>query len=243
MKFLKKKKLTVMIAAGLAGVSLGSIGFAGWVINAQTEANPNVNVTFGAVSDNSYEAKLDENASKLKLAFDSNKAIGTNGMTGEADKEILDVTIKFKIQKTNSTNTPGSTIFNAGLKSFKVTYSNYDLLNNLITTGGEDSMNLINSPVDFSEQTISLEDKNSSSNVNDTTKKTFFICTVGHDTVNGINVTMQYHFAWGEIFGRANPMECAVAKNQTKGLRKLSELTAGKTVILGIKITPVFTAA
>ena len=244
MKFLKKKKLTVMIAAGLAGVSLSSVGFAGWVINAQTEAKPNVNVTFGTVSDNSYQATLDTETSNFDLAFDSNGLTGKNGIVGEKDnKEDLDFKIRFKIQKTNATSTGGSAIYNAGVKSFKVTYSDYALLNSLISTSGDEKLNLINSPVDFSEQTISLENDNKSSNVDDTINKTYFHCTVTHGSVDGITVLMEYHFAWGETFGRVNPLECVNAENQLKGLRKLSELTAGQTVTLGIKITPVFTPA
>ena len=240
MKFLKKKKLVVMVAAGLAGISLGSVGFAGWVINAQTSAPGNVDVTFGDVSNRSYTATLDTANSKLKLVFDSNGTAGTNDVTGSGDNEILTCVVKFKI--TNSSKSSGADIFKEGMKSFKIEFSNYSVLSSLITT--DNNLNLINSPVDFTQTyTVSLDPSSTSSNAKDETKKTEVKYEVQNQAVDGIVVTCTYTFGWGSTFGYVNPLQCDNKDNQANGLAKLSELTKNQTVTLGIKITPVFTAA
>ena len=240
MKFLKKKKLTVMIAAGLAGVSLSTVGFAGWVINAQTSAPGNVDVTFGDVSNRSYSATLDKGNSDLKLAFDSNGTVGTNDVTGSGENEHLTCKVVFKIS--NSSKSSGKDIFNEGMKSFKVEFSNYEVLSSLITT--DNNLNLINSPVVFTQTyTVSLDPNNTSSNTSDATKKTAVNYKVTNQEVDGIVVTCTYTFGWGSIFDYDNPLQCKSKDNQLKGLQKLSDLTKGKTVQLGIKITPVFTPA
>ncbi len=240
MKFLKKKKLTVMVAAGLAGVSLSSVGFAGWVINAQTGDTGNVNVTFGDVTNRSYKATLD-GTSDLNLAFDSDGTTGTNDVVGSGDKQDLTCTIKFQITNTLATAAAGADIFNQGLKSFTVAFSDYSVMSSLITT--DNKLNLINSPVDLTKTyTISLEAGNTTSNVKDETKKTEAKYEVVHNAVGGINVTCTYTFGWGSTFGYVNPLKCSDKKNQIDGLTKLSELTKNQTVKLGIIITPVFSA-
>lgn len=238
MKFLKKKKLVVMVAAGLAGISLGSVGFAGWVINAQTAYSGNVAVTFGDVSNRSYSATL-ETDSDLNLAFDSDGTVGTNDVTGSGENEKLTCVVKFRIS--NSSKSNGAEIYNEGMKSFKVEFSNYSVLSSLITT--TNNLNLINSPVDFTKAyTVSLDPNNTSSNAKDETKKTEVKYKVENQAVDGIVVTCTYTFGWGSTFGYVNPLRCVDKDNQAKGLAKLTELTKDQTVTLGIKITPVFTA-
>lgn len=238
MKFLKKKKLTVMIAAGLAGISLSSVGFAGWVINAQTKANDNITVKFGTVTNSSYKAEIlkgDAGLSELNLAFDSNKdGFGTNNVKGDGKKEDLDFKIVFKIYKVGD-NMPGQEIFDAGLTSFNMVFSNYATLNSLISADG---MNLINSPIKFSDTplNISLAKDDASRNVNnaDGTSATY---TVEY-TTEGFKVTCAYKFAWGTQFGKLNPLDCVDPDNQKAGLEKLQALTATNPVTLGIEIIP-----
>lgn len=240
MKFLKKKKLTVMIAAGLAGVSLSSVGFAGWVINAQTEANGNVDVTFGDVSNRSYTATLDTAQSKLKLAFDSNGTAGTNDVTGSGNNEILTCVVKFKITNTLKV-TAGEDIYKEGMTGFTVAFSNYNVLSSLIAA--DNNLNLINAPVDLTKTyNVSLDPASVSSNAKDETKKTEVKYEVVNDASNGIAVTCTYTFGWGSTFGYVNPLQCVNKDDQINGLKKLSALTKDNTVTLGIKITPVFTA-
>lgn len=240
MKFLKKKKLIVMVAAGLSGISLGSVGFAGWVINATTAMeDQNVSVSFGDVTSRSYKAELVTAGTDLNLAFDSDGVAGTNGVVGSGQAEDLTFAIKFKITNMEK-QTAGPEMFTNGMKSFSVEFSKYDVINSLITAG---EMNLINSPVDLTQkQTISLANGNTSDNVSDTTKKTSATYKIEHEAVNGIIVTCTYTFGWGSTFSYVNPLQCENATNQTAGLKKLNELTTGKKVELGVKITPIYTA-
>lgn len=237
MKFLMKKKLTVMIAAGLAGISLSSVGFAGWVINAQTSDSNNVTVTFGTVTNSSYKAEILTGAgnSDLNLAFDSNKdGFGTNNVKGDGKNEDLDFSIVFKIYKVGGTMS-GQEIFDAGLTSFDMVFSNYSTLKSLINADGK---NLINSPITFSETplNISLAKDDSSRNVqnDDGTSATY---TVEYIT-EGFKVTCAYKFAWGTQFGKVNPLDCVDATMQKEGLEKLQALTTTNPVTLGVEITP-----
>lgn len=238
MKFIKKKKLTVMIAAGLAGVSLSSVGFAGWVIDAQTKANNNITVTFGTVKNSSYKAEIltGTGNSDLNLAFDSNKdGVGTNNVRGDGNNEDLEFSIVFKIYKEGGTMS-GDQIYADGLTSFDMVFSNYATLNSLISTDG---MNLINSPIAFSDTplNISLAKNDTSRNVSNANGTTATY-TVKYDTNTGMKVTCAYKFTWGEQFGAKNPLDCADAKKQKEGLEKLKALTATNPITLGVEITP-----
>lgn len=238
MKFLKKKKLTVMIAAGLAGVSLSSVGFAGWVINAQTEAKKNINVSFGSVGNSSYLAEIltGEGESDLKLAFDSNKAgLGTNNVRGDGNKEHLTFKVVFKIFKKDSSMS-GQDVYNDGLTSFDIVFSNYSTLNTLVSSNGK---NLIKSPVVFSDKALNipLTEGASSKNVDngDGSKATY---DVTYDLTAGMKVTLTYTFAWGDQFGGKNPLDCVDATKQKEGLEEFKKVTTESSVQLGIKITP-----
>ena len=237
MKFLRKKKLVVMVAAGLAGISLGSVGFAGWVIDAQTKANNNITVTFGTVKHSSYKAEIltGTGNSELNLAFDSNKdGVGTNNVRGDGSKEDLDFKIVFKIYKEGG-NMSADEIYADGLTSFDMVFSNYATLNSLINAGG---MNLINSPITFSDTplNISLAKDDASRNVDNAngTKATYTVEYIAE----GFKVTCAYKFAWGTKFGKLNPLDCENATDQKEGLEKLKELTATNPVTLGVEITP-----
>lgn len=239
MKFLKKKKLVVMVAAGLAGISLGSVGFAGWVINATGVANQNVNVSFGSVTNNSYEAKLKteaEGAITETLVFDcKTKGAGTNGIIGNGTNEKLDVKFSFTIKNMGTAQT-GEQIF-ASVPTFTVKFES-ELIKSLVDA------KLVQSPVAIGVDTpVSLAKGSGASKTTTTdTDKTTYRYEVSHGS-GEILVTCVYHFAWGEAFEYVNPQECAIDKAK-KGLTKFKTLTDGKNnPELNIVITPVLAAA
>lgn len=240
MKFLKKKKLTVMIAAGLAGVSLGSVGFAGWVINATGVANQNVNVSFGSVTNNSYEAKLKTKAegaiTETNLVFDCAKVgAGTNGIIGEGNTEKLDVKFSFTIKNMGETQN-GDQIF-ASVPTFTVKFES-DLIKSLVDA------KLVQSPVAIGTDTSVSLAAGSDQKKTDTsgTDKTTYQYTISHGQTE-ILVACVYHFAWGEAFDYVNPQECAINKAKA-GLTQFKNLSNGQTdPKLNIKITPVLKTA
>lgn len=235
MKFLKKKKLTVMIAAGLAGISLGSVGFAGWVINATTSKNQNVDVTFGSVTSNSYAAELKTGAgttTETSLVFDCIKeGPGANGIVGDGQKEILDVKFSFTVKNTVQVQN-GNQIF-ANVPTFTVKFES-ELIKQLV------DKNLVQSPLAIgTDVSVSLAEGSAASKTTTTdTDKTTYQYLVSY-TDDGITVACVYHFAWGYAFEYTNPQECAIAK-ATAGLKEFKTITNGQTdPKLNIVITPV----
>lgn len=235
MKFLKKKKLTIMIAAGLAGVSLSSVGFAGWVINAQTEMKENVNVNFGQVTNNSYIAHISDSDTKaLNLSFDC-KVAGkgaNNEIFGDKPNEVLTVMFSFTI-KNNGSQQPGAEVY-AKVPNFNVKFES-TLFSELITA------NLVQSPheiggdgaiIDLSEAEVKSTET-ADMHATYSYKKTY-------SGTDGIKVAVVYNFAWGSQFEYKNPQDCTLANAQA-GLKTLQEKTNDNLTnnILKITITPV----
>lgn len=234
MKFLKKKKLVVMVAAGLAGISLGSVGFAGWVINATTVANPNVSVKFGDVTNNSYVAQISDSDPKaLNLSFDSRvEGKGENNkIVGGAANEVLDVSFSFTI-KNSSSKQPGDKVF-AAVPNFNVKFES-TLLSGLITA------NLIQSPHEIGgDGTLINLSKNEVASSATADMHATYSYTKTHDVNDGIKVFVKYHFARGSQFEYKNPQDCTVA-NAEAGLATLKEKTKDNlSSALNITITPV----
>ena len=239
MKFLKKKKLTVMIAAGLAGVSLSSVGFAGWVINAQTAAPGDVDVIFGSVTDNAYSATL-SSATDMDLTFDYiRKENKTNDIQGVGDKsQDLHIGFTFQIAK-SGTNLAGADIYkkveNATIEFISPEGSPFAQLV---------SESFICSPIALSTPTsISLLENRTGTETAGSGANTKAKYTVTYAT-DCISVACEYTFAWGSKFGGVNPQDMtdnAEAKKQLDAFNKIAQGKTGK--LLNIKITPVLKTA
>ncbi len=237
MKFLKKKKLTVMIAAGLAGVSLSSVGFAGWVINAQTEASKDVTITFGKVTDNAYSAELSA-PTDLELKFDCKvKGKSKNDIQGDGTFEDLHIGFTFKIFKSSDPKEAGVEVYkkveNATIEFISPEGSPFaDLV-----TG-----NFICSPITLGTPTnISLAStaatETAGAGANTKTKYTVKYA------VGCISVDCEYTFAWGSNFGGVNPQDMTDNGEAQKQLAAFHKIAEGKTgKLLNIKITPVLKA-
>lgn len=239
MKFLKKKKLVVMVAAGLAGISLGSVGFAGWVINATTAVEKNdVNVEFGAVSDNAFTASL-KDGGNYSLTFDCKCAKNLiNDIQGSADNlEDLDISFTFNINKTKS-GTTGAEVF-AKVEKAEIVFSAPE--NSPMSTLVE--QNYICTPLVLGEKKeISLVDKTTANDNTDSTTGTSAKYEVKHDgTTGGINVICTYKFAWGSVFEHKNPQDMDKTKNPQSKLKAFNEIVKDqlKGNFLNIKITPI----
>lgn len=239
MKVLKKKKLTVMIAAGLAGVSLSSVGFAGWVINATTAVEKNdVNVEFGDVSNNAFTASLKEGGD-YSLTFDCKRLKNdTNDIQGSADKlENLDISFTFNINKTNS-GISGAEVF-AKVEKAEIVFSAPE--NSPMSTLV--AQNYICTPLVLgSKNEISLVDNTTTNNNTDSNTGTSAKYEVKHDvTTGGINVICTYKFAWGSAFEYKNPQDIDKTKNPQSTLKAFNEIVKDKLKgnFLNIKITPI----
>lgn len=239
MKFLKKKKLTVMIAAGLAGVSLSSVGFAGWVINATTEGKGNVTIDFGSVTNNAYSGEL-TTLTDDKLKFDCvRKNNTTNDIQGSADnQEDLHIAFTFKIFKTGTSKEPGATTYtNVDKAKIEFTSPADSPLAQLITDGYICAPVALDTPIN-----IPLAEANPSEPTTNSTDKTTTKYKVTHDITDGISVTCEYNFAWGTKFDRVNPQDVNKESltDVKANLAAFNEIAKGKTGnLLNIKITPV----
>ncbi len=238
MKFLKKKKLTVMIAAGLAGISLGSVGFAGWVINATTAVEKNdVNVEFGDVSNNAFTAILKNGEYNLK--FDCKRVKNpTNDIQGSEDNlEDLNISFTFNINRTNSGTTgeevfskveKAEIIFNAPTDSPISTLVEQNYICTPLVLGAKNEISLAKTPA-VTENT-------------DQTTGTSVKYEVKYDSVNqGIDVVCSYKFAWGSMFEYKNPQDMDKTKDPQSKLKAFNEIVKDqlKGNFLNIKITPI----
>ena len=103
MKKRQKSKMTMLIAGGLAAVSLVSVGFASWVINDITEANTQVTINVGTVSNNTLKAEVltEQDGKDLTLRFD-NVAAPNGQFLGNTDGLTEDLTFKIPVKITGN---------------------------------------------------------------------------------------------------------------------------------------------
>lgn len=239
MKFIKKKKLVVMVVAGLAGISLGSVGFAGWVINATTAIEKNdVNVEFGDVSSNAFTASLIEGGD-YNLKFDCSREKNlTNDIQGSADNlEDLQIKFSFRINKTDS-GTTGDEVFKKVEKAEVV----FDApKNSPILTLVE--QNYICTPLVLgAKNEISLAKDPATTENSDQITKTSVKYTVSYDASNqGIKVECTYDFSWGSVFEHKNPQDMEKTKDPQSKLKAFNDIVKDKLTgnFLNIKITPI----
>ena len=103
MKKRQKSKMTMLIVGGLAAVSLVSVGFASWVINDITEANTQVTINVGTVSNNTLKAEVltEQDGKDLTLRFD-NVAVPDGQFLQNVDGKVQDLTFKIPVKITGN---------------------------------------------------------------------------------------------------------------------------------------------
>ena len=132
-KFNNKKNITLLVG-GLAALSVLSVGFSGWVIQAtNASTTSNVSVTIGDVVDKRLTFKVDDTHTPTALKFDHDGYQGGSDyyLSSETNtsNENLVTSLKFTITGESST-----VIDDCLAGGIKITYSSTDI-DNLITNG------------------------------------------------------------------------------------------------------------
>lgn len=115
---IKRNKKIIPILVGAAFLSLGSVGFASWVINSEDkEVNTTINVEIGEIVDASLTAAITDNSDlNNPIRFDSlSKGSCTGDFITNGDGKIENLDVNFTYTIT------GSTALNTG--KYKVNYT------------------------------------------------------------------------------------------------------------------------
>lgn len=90
MKKIRNTKKIIGVVAGLAAVSVATVGFSSWVISANsTSANTSISVSVGDLVDNRFTASI-SGVSTDALCFDANSTTGgVTGLSGSANNENM----------------------------------------------------------------------------------------------------------------------------------------------------------
>lgn len=248
MKKRQKSRLAMYIIGGISAISLGSIGFASWVLTGVEHASENISVSVGQVENNSLVTTIygSTEGSDLALNFDNVSGGGSNKIFSEGGSEDLAFSIKFKIDGAvaSKLNTVEFT-FDTGIAGTS------SLPNPLMdSTGTNDAIDYLCYPwlstrkVDFtytsSTKTFTLKDgKNPNGeeiaiNVDSSTSDTTLIATA------------TFTFKWGKAFSSVNPGNTTITGSMTREIliqrlnafnSAFSTATTGDK-FLAVKVTP-----
>ena len=240
MKFRKNNK-KIVIVLGASALALGTVGFAGWVINEQLQIEKqSVSVSFGQVSDSSVVATLDERASDFKLSFDSlTDSVGK--VTATQDKE--DLTFKFVFSVT-----VGSSLSLTGVK-FDI---NPDPFSTLVTSGYITKAYATTQIVTLDASTangtyIPNEGFTSYTKTTPTGGEAQTHDVTYNEKNRKYNFVSTFNFKWGEKFNNTNPSKADdVEGGQYNADAIVANLNSFKTAYgnatgqtIGVTITPV----
>ena len=239
MKKRQKSKMTMLIVGGLAAVSLVSVGFASWVINDITEANTQVTINVGTVSNNTLKAEVltEQDGKDLTLRFD-NVANPTGNFlsNGDGKTEDLTFTIPVKIAGNLSKLNTIDFTFTGTLATTAGLYG---------TAGNESTNEYLVAPwVTISDaKKISYTYGSKSLNPADTKR------VVASDPVvvgNEVTVTFTFKFQWGRAFNSVNPGKVTISESYTKQtlIDRLNAFDAAMpdSPTLNVAIAPTLTA-
>lgn len=233
------KKKTGIVVLGLAALSLGTIGFSSWIINAiNGKADSVVNVTVGDVVDKSLT--IDSvNTTDPDLNFDvKSGTVGGNVIVAGTDGKDEDLSFTFSFDLWG----PSQTIFEAAIvdKGFKVSFTSSDLSSLVsskaicspIAIGGTEYEDAIENFAAVTDQTDKYDGTNES-NTSAVRLKYSMTKIDGSGTGKyGFNVSMTYSFTWGKAFGFKNPVYLTEitedAKTALDALKALNETESMK---------------
>lgn len=232
------KKKTGIIVLGLAALSLGTIGFSSWIINAiNGKADSVVNVIVGDVVDKSLT--IDSvNTTDPDLNFDV--APNTDGggvIQAGSDGKDEDLSFGFSFDLWG----PSQAIFEAATsdKEFKVSFAS-DELSDLVESKAICSPITIDGnkhPEDaittFAATTTNQTDNYETGEGNTSAVRLEYSMTkIGSTGKYGFTVSMTYSFTWGEAFDFNNPVKLTAidddAKTALDALKALNEQNSMK---------------
>ena len=220
---IKRNKKIIPILVGAAFLSLGSVGFASWVINSEDkEANTTINVQIGEIVDASLTAAITDNSDlNNPIRFDSLSKDSCKGefiTNGDGQIENLDVNFTYTIT--------GSTALNTG--KYKVNYTFGEEASALSSAIGGATQYIDTTCLTSCEFQLPTEAKtvtalNNANISNEITYNSGF-------TVATIKATIV--FKWGSVFKHKNPCMITSADGFTAESIK-STLDAFKTAFGG----------
>ena len=203
MKKRQKSRLAMYIIGGISAISLGSIGFASWVVTTEHgTADKNISVDVGTVTNNSTSITVNDSQSDLTLNFDN-----VESPTGEffdnntGGTEKLGFKINFTV--TGNTSAYSNIVFTFSGALTEDKYNNYLGRPYSTSTNKTITYTLSWSPATISgtNQVIDLP-----SGVQNT------ITNSGTTTT----ITANFYFKWGDIFKNKNPGNLKTTDGVTK---------------------------
>lgn len=251
---MKKYKKLPLILGSLAGVSLFTAGFAGWVIvnNQGTVADGLVDITVGEVVDKRLTATISEIESNI--VFDSNKDGGDNGFNGTGANEdlVFGATVKVVFTDTNNVASSIGSILNgfkfeAELTGDKVTDFQNCLKSNYIVSPFEEFNSGTVTKTTY-ELTTAITDYDQNKQINNSyetgNKPVLRNFDYSTDSVKKeATLKFKFGFNWGSVFKNVNPCETVWDETNTldKGLEALKVLYGlnGANDLLKLTITPI----
>ena len=237
------KKKTGIIVLGLAALSLGTIGFSSWIINAVNgEANSEVNVTVGDVVDR--RLTIDNlNKTDTNLNFDvKSGTVGGNVIVAGTDGKDEDLSFAFSFDLWGASQT----IFDAAIegKVFKVSFASSELSDLVsskaicspITIGGtkypEDAIKF----AVVTDQTDKYDGTNESNT--SAVRLKYSMTKIETSGKYGFNVSMTYSFTWGKAFGFINPVYLTeITEDAKTALDALKALNETESMILNVNLS------
>ena len=97
MKKRQKSRLTMYIIGGISAISLGSVGFASWVIQGISSTDSsNITASVGSLSDTSVSGSITSSTQDLTVAFDNVSTGNVQLQNKDGKTEKLDFNLKFE---------------------------------------------------------------------------------------------------------------------------------------------------
>lgn len=193
---IKRNKKIIPILVGAAFLSLGSVGFASWVINSEDKkANTTINVQIGEIVDASLSAAItDDSDLKNPIRFDSlHKDYCTSDFITNGDGKIENLDVYFTYTIT------GSTALNTG--KYKVNYTFGEGASTLSSAIGGTPQYIDTTCLTDCEFTLPTEAKTVTASNNANISN---VISYNNDfTVATIKTTIA--FEWGSAFKGKNP--------------------------------------
>lgn len=239
------KKKTGIIVLGLAALSLGTIGFSSWIINAiNGKADSAVNVTVGDVVDKSLTI---DNVKEINKDLNFDVAPGTHSggviEAGEDGKaEDLLFVFSFDLYGTSKAN------FEAAIqdKRFKVSFTSTELKElvdakaicspiTITTDGTKYYEEAITTFAEVTDKTVNYKKGEGNTSV---ARLKYSMTKIDQTGKYGFTVSMTYSFSWGEAFSFENPVKLTALSGDAKtALDALKALNDTQSMTLAVSLS------
>lgn len=225
MKKLRNKKKTIAVIAALAGLSVASVGFASWVIQAtrQTQTTGNITVTAATVVDKGFTLTATANSSNNSIRFDGKSGDANYDSSDNGGGADLDFEVDISLTATDTTTTAG---FDAlANTTISVSFTSSTLAE--WVSGG-----YITTPIGFGSS-VSLGTPATALSVSNVA-----ISSAWTSTSPTRSATYKFTFGWGSLFGGSNPSSItSLSSDQLTGLKAIAGTTINDFTVT-VTVTP-----